>query len=227
MHRTAAEAQAHNIASMGEEIGKIYSALWQEVASIHNKWAQYVALFGTSPSRIELLNEAAPSFFRTVQDALWEGVLLHLARLSDPPRSAGKENLSIRRLSYAAAGTSMNSKLLALESRVLETTLFARDWRNRKLAHRDLELAIEVYATPLTPASRAAVKNALSTLAEFLNVFSLHFLGSTTMFAMSDDGVDAVSLLYVVRDGLAYDEERFARIRMGELSHEHLHRPPI
>lgn len=104
-HRTAAETQSDNIAAMGEEVGKIYSALWQEVALIHNRWGQYVALYGTSPSRIALLNKAAPSFFRTVQDSLWESMLLHLARLSDPPKSVGKENLSVRRLTQAVAGS--------------------------------------------------------------------------------------------------------------------------
>ncbi|WP_407690639.1 AbiU2 domain-containing protein [Rhodocyclus tenuis] len=70
---------------MGGEIGKVYSALWQEVAWINKKWNQYVELFGTSPERIELLNRAAPSFFRTFQDSLLDDVLLHLARLTDPP----------------------------------------------------------------------------------------------------------------------------------------------
>jgi AbiU2 len=95
--RTASESKADHIARMGEGLGGVYDALWQEVAWIHSKWAEYVTLFGASPARIELMNQSAPSFFRTVQDSLWEGVLLHIARLTDPPKSKGKSNLSLRR----------------------------------------------------------------------------------------------------------------------------------
>lgn len=51
--RTAARAKDDNVAKMGEEIGIVYSAFWQEVAWIHKKWEQYFELFGTSPERID------------------------------------------------------------------------------------------------------------------------------------------------------------------------------
>jgi hypothetical protein len=60
------------------------------------KWGEYVELFGTKPSRIDLRNRAAGGFFRVVQDGLWEDVLLHVARLTDAPRSGGRANLTIR-----------------------------------------------------------------------------------------------------------------------------------
>ena len=70
------EAKAHHILRMGKDLGTIYDALWQEVASVHSKWSEFVVVFGTKESRIKLLNKAAPSFFRLVQDSLWENVLL-------------------------------------------------------------------------------------------------------------------------------------------------------
>ncbi len=88
--RTAEESKADHVAAMGVELGEFYSALWHELAWIHSKWAEYVTLFGTTSTRVELLNQAAPRFFRTIQDSLWEDVLLHIARLTDSPRSAGK-----------------------------------------------------------------------------------------------------------------------------------------
>jgi hypothetical protein len=64
VEQTAQQAKADNMAHMGDAVGQVYSALWQEVAWIHKKWTQYVELFGTSPQRINLLNDAAPAFFR-------------------------------------------------------------------------------------------------------------------------------------------------------------------
>ena len=62
--RTAEEAKADHQARMGDEVGAVYTALWQEVARIHKKWAQYVELFGTSPERIAVLNQAASQIHR-------------------------------------------------------------------------------------------------------------------------------------------------------------------
>ena len=225
--RTAEQAKIDNVAKMGDEIGSIYSALWQEIAWLHRKWAEYVALFGTNSTRIALLNSAAPTFFRTVQDSLWENVLLHLARVTDSPKSAGRSNLSIRRLASAVSGSPIDSEMLALQAVALEATEFARAWRNRKLAHSDLDLALDEHVDPLAPASRADVVTALASLGELLNVVSVHFLDSTTMFEMDPEGKDAVLLLYILRDGLLHAEERLAKVTSGELGFQHLCRDPL
>jgi hypothetical protein len=224
---SAADAKSDHVAKMGEEIGLVYDALWQEVAWIHKKWEEYVALFGTSQGRIELLNEAAPSFFRTVQDSLWEDVLLHLARLTDPPKSMGKSNLSVTRLAQTVSSSPVSPKVNELVTASLRATEFARDWRNRKLAHRDLDMALGQHVEPLAPASRAAVKAALSAIVDVLNAVSTHYLDSTTMFELSADGRDAVALLYVLRDGLRHNEKRQARIKRGEYSPQDLRPEPL
>jgi hypothetical protein len=99
--RTAEEAKKANIEKMGEPLGTLFSALWQEVAMLHVRWREYVALFGTKPERIDLLNREAPHFFRMLQDELWESTLLSLARLTDPSNSQGnrdRSNLTINAL---------------------------------------------------------------------------------------------------------------------------------
>jgi hypothetical protein len=86
---------------MGEALGTVYSALWQSMAITYHYWNEYVVLFGAKPERIALLNRAAPSFFRMLQDELWENSLMQLVRFTDPEKSPGKgdrTNLSIRTL---------------------------------------------------------------------------------------------------------------------------------
>lgn len=225
--RTAAQAKDDNVAMMGEPIGTAYSALWQEVAWIHKKWGQYVELFGTSPERIDLLNQAAPSVFRTVQDTLWEDVLLHLARLTDPPKSMDKANLSVRHLASLVANSPIDSRVEALTHAALAASEFARDWRNRRLAHRDLALALGQSVQPLADASRASVKAALSALDEVLNSVSSHYLDTTTMFNLGPSGDDAVSFLYLLRDGLDARKERLARVKRGEFRPSDLKPEPL
>lgn len=217
MQRTAAQAEAENVAAMGVEVGKIYSKLWQEAAWIHEKWSQYVELFGTYPERVELLNRAAPSFFRTVQDSLVEDILLHLARLTDPPKSAGRSNLSLQRLSCALASAPIAEQVEDLSSTAHRACEFARDWRNRRIAHQDLALAVDPDPEPLAPASRAAIKAAIAAVVELLNAVSLHYCDSTTMFEHRTGDTDAAGLLYIIRDGLRVKEERFAKVKSGNL----------
>jgi len=97
MDLTAEQARARSVQVMGQELGETYEALGQEIVWLHSKWAEYAALYGTKESRVALLNKAAPRFARLIQDTLWEDIVLHIARLTDPPKSASKHNLTTHR----------------------------------------------------------------------------------------------------------------------------------
>ena len=216
---TAEDAKTRNIEKMGEALGNQYSALWQEVASLYTKWGEYVELFGTGPSRVDLLNQAAPAFFRLVQDSLWDDVLLHLARLTDPPQSVGKSNLTICNLLHLATHPRTQKTLPALVHAAVEKARFSRDWRNRRIAHRDLQLSLDGSASPLALASRQHVKDALSTIVAVLNEIEIVYMDSQTFF----EGVPghpggALSLLYVFDDGVTAEAERQERLKQGKRS---------
>lgn len=212
--RTAEEAKADHIRVMGENLGSTYHALWQQVASLHAKWSEYVVLFGTKESRVDLLNRVAPAFSRLVQDSLWENVLLHIARLTDPIMMGQKQNLTIRLLVTLIDDAPTKIKVQGAVEQALTTSDFARDWRNRHIAHSDLLIALATAAQPLKPASRQKVTEALRALANVLNVVSVFFLDSTSFFEASDG--DAVSLLYVIDDGISADRARRKRLLSGQ-----------
>jgi hypothetical protein len=215
MNRTADEARADAVRAMGQELGDLYSALWQEVAWLHAKWEEYVALFGTKESRVELLNRAAPRFARVVQDTIWEDVLLHVARLTDPPKSAGKENLTIRGLAALVNDPATRTKVTELVDAAMIATDFCRDWRNRHLAHRDLLLALNRGAQPLKEASRLGVRTALRSIAAALDAISARYLDSTSMFEVGPGPGGAINLLYVIDEGLNAAKERESRLTNG------------
>ena len=52
---------------MGNDLGELFHALAIEL-TLDWRWAQHRVLFGASPTRIDMLNQAAPLFFRLVQD---------------------------------------------------------------------------------------------------------------------------------------------------------------
>lgn len=220
--KTADESKQEYVQLMGESLGKVFHALWQEVAWLYTKWGEYVALYGTKPGRIELMNKSAPRFFRIVQDSLWEETLMHIARLTDPPKTAGKENLSIQRILVEVSDETLKKTLEVKIETAKSQSEFCRDWRNRRIAHIDLQLAIEKGINPLQPASRRAVKEALSAIVDVLNTVTLHYNDSATLFDVPSSYGGGESLLYIIDDGLKMDEERDKRIQSGDFKESDL-----
>ncbi len=207
----------HNIETMGETLGAQFSALWQQIAWLHSKWHEYVEMFGTKPSRVDLLNRAAPKFFRDVQDCLWHETLMHIARLTDPPRSAGKANLTIQNLPDLTRTHAERSSIKAAVDAAVTKSQFARDWRNRHIAHMDLDLALDRKATPLATARRSQVTEALDAIAFALNEVDRHHRQNETFFGMGSSVGGAASLLGVLHDGLKQQERRHEALMRGEM----------
>jgi hypothetical protein len=204
-------------ASMGERLGPLYYLLWQEIAWLHTKWHQYVVLFGTKESRVALLNEAAPAFFRTVEDSLWEDVLLHISRLTDPPGQGATAKLTIRRCEALVDDPRTAQTVKEAVEKAIELSSFCRDWRNRHIAHRNLNLALKVGATPLAEASREKVDSVLAALVKVLDAISLHYQATTNRFECDGFPGAAEALLYVIDSGVHAETERKRRLLSGEM----------
>lgn len=215
-HRTPDEVERHCTESMGDQLGRLYHELSNELAWLYIKWSEYVELFGTKPSRIDLLNNTAGGFFRVVQDALWDDVLLHIARLTDPVRSRDRRNLTVRALPALIDRPKIRESVQQKIDVSLECSKFARDWRNRQIAHKDLALALEEGAEPLMPASRAKFKEALNAITDVTNEVSSAYMGSITVYDSLENSAGAISLLYVLDDGLRVERERKDRFKSKE-----------
>jgi hypothetical protein len=222
---SANDARTRHIAVMGEPLGEQFHALWQEVAWLHIKWSEFVEIFGTSPERITLLNKAAPSFFRIVQDTYWQDILMHLTRLTDSSQSVGKDNLTIVNLPNLISDPGDRKSVEALVSTAREKTGFCRDWRNRHIAHRDLQLALRENAIPLEFASREHVADALTSISKVLNAVEAAYMGSSTYFQAGNTLGGALSLLHVLDNGVKAQEKRRERLSRGEWSEEDCLRP--
>jgi hypothetical protein len=193
---------------LGVELGSIFAELWQELTSLHLFWNEYEAIFATSHEHLAIANKAAGGFFYILQKLMWEAILLHLARLTDPAQSpGGKQNLSVTAL-VSLVKPEIREELRGLVDKVKSDTAFARDWRNRYVAHSDRLLALgNSAARPLAPASRLAVKQALNSLDEVLNLVDKSYLDSTTMFGFVKPLRGANALISVLGRGLKGQEQ--------------------
>jgi hypothetical protein len=201
-HKTADQVRDEHLRTLGPALGPLYDALYNEVTWLHAKWNQYRILFAESPERVDLLNRVAGFFFRMIQNVLWEDVLMHIARLTDQPKSAGKNNLTLLRLSAAVEEPELSSEIESSVKTAENLSKFARDWRNRRLAHTDLKLALEDRAEALPGVSRDNVEHSLAAIAAVLNKISGHFFRTEVRFTLFIAHDDAESLAYYIQSAI-------------------------
>lgn len=214
---SADELLEESVRDMGPELGAVYHALWNEVAWVHAKWKQYRQLYAVSPERIDLLNQAASLFFGLVQDALLEDVVLHLARLTDSPRSVGKRNLTVRALPELILQEPLAAEIGGLVDSAVSACVSLRAWRNKHLAHRDLSLAIASSTEPLPGISRENLEEALASVRAVLNRLASHYWRREVAYQkFLTEGRDADRLVYYLVLGIQAEKDRQERLERGE-----------
>ncbi len=219
-HQSAEEVRADMISNLGQELGETFNELQNDLVWLHVKWRQYRELYGSTPKRIDLLNDAAPLLFRVIEDSLWDETLLHLCRLTDSAEYRGKARLSVNRLPSLIQNQDVRARVEALIQETVVKTNFARDWRNRRIAHRDLAHSLDRQARPLEHASRQAVEDALAALRKVLNAVNGGLRNTETKFEYSDPIGGAEALLYVLRDGVRARDANEKGLRDGTISIE-------
>ncbi len=101
---------------------------WRLHRELFQDWAYY-----------DLFSQSSPLIWQILGDALVDSVLLSIARLLDPPTSAGKANLSIAHV-LSQVPPSAEIEKLASDHEELRSKSDAalRHWRNKRLSHNDL-----------------------------------------------------------------------------------------
>jgi hypothetical protein len=212
-YSSAEEVEAEHLNVLGPELGPLYHALHNEVAWLHAKWKQYRHLYA-SADIVDLLNETAGFFFRVVQDVMWTDTMLTIARLTDVPRTVGKDNLTLPRLAGAIEDAALARRVAALTESAKAEAAFVRDWRNRHLAHRDLQLALDSGVQPLPAVSHDQMERALAALRSVMNEIQLHYWSSTTEYEFFVTPNDAESLTYYLSEAVRAErkqQERWSR----------------
>ena len=215
------DVRREQIEALGPELGPYFHELYVEVAWIRDKWREFQELFGTSPERIDILNGAASRFFGMVHNALWEDTLLHLSRLTDAAKMGKRENLTLYRLPALIEEPTLRVDVDALVAVAIAKCAFARDWRNRHIAHRDQSLTLDPNALQLAHASRLTVQEALAAVTDVIVRIHEHYLGGISLDIPGGPG-DALDLLRVLRDGLDAQRAREHRFTTGTLLPEDL-----
>jgi hypothetical protein len=154
---------------------EVYKALHPQVLQLHVRWAQFLFLFSESDHRMTALTNIAPGFFAIVRDVLRDDAIISLGRLTDKSSTSNKGNLSLVTL-VELAEKSSNAEL-AISARklllqLLERVENIRLWRNKWIAHTDLEQALLERPLPNTKIQRGDIDKALSLTRELMHLFA-------------------------------------------------------
>jgi len=220
-YKDSDQVREEHISKLGQNFGSICNALRNECVWVNLKWQKYVGLFGTNKKRIDILNRTAPSFW-VVQGALWDDTLLHLCRLTDPPKSMGRNNLTIQLLPAQIEDEAFRQEIQTLIGEAVETTGFARDWRNRNIAHRDLSLKLNEGVEPLESANRSKVKQAIVAICNVINEINLHYFDASIHFEPIEQPGGVRALLIHLNRSCLFEEKQLERIKSGNFLPEDL-----
>ena len=211
---------------MGDELADVFWALGNEVHFLSRLYDDSRHLFGDgSENRVRMMNKAAPAFFHRVQITFERELMLGICRVTDPVSTGNKENLTVLRLDQmleqCSVGLRKGVKVRAESARVASE--FARDWRNRWLAHKDLELSVEApSARPLSAATLGKIDVALTALDDVLKSVSTVFNGNGAGFRGITQYGGSASLIRVIDEGLRARDQRTARIQAGSATEDDL-----
>jgi hypothetical protein len=209
---------------MGDDLGTLFHLLWEDLAWLHQLFADYEALFADNNARLEIMNRTAPVFFSAVQQALADSILLRISRMTDPAKSPKKggyvENVTIQGLKLPVDHPLQDAlKDTIEEARKLCES--ARDWRDRRIAHADLKLAVGDSA-PLSHASRDTIRASLAGLSRVLDLIEVDLMDTTTIWDPIAPLGDPEDMLRYLRGGQARKTEQLAAYASGSLQWEDL-----
>lgn len=175
---------------------EIRKRIWDELVHLHHGWQEYNALYGNSPERVQLLNRSARSFFGRLQRMMVRDVLLTISRLTDPARSAGRDNLVLLRLLEDPKLRCQSALKTFLEQEIESIRRDATSihkHRNRYIAHLDHPTAIGASDDPLPPLTGEAITTLIGRMGAAYHRYASALYKTDVSFEL--DGLCSVGLL--------------------------------
>ena len=158
--------------TMPSSVEETYTANLREIILLHDRWTMFRQLF-VEEQTIKLLWRSAHSFFYLCHYAFLHETILNICRLTDPAKTGKCDNISLKRLveevKTQLPKDSHSHDLDKLWSEADSATSFARQSRNKLLAHSDLETYRNLLNHTLEEVTRDKVGKALGAIAAVIN----------------------------------------------------------
>lgn len=157
---------------VSSESAAILEALEGYITELHSEWKTLLELFATGGETSKLLNDTAGALFDTLYRVLIRDILLGVARLTDPLKTAGKDNLVLERVAQlpeVVADTELTAAAAEALADIKSLAQPFRDYRNKYLAHLDLPTSLAPSGDVLPGIKRDDVEAILAAFAKLFN----------------------------------------------------------
>jgi len=172
---------------MTKDLEEALNKLRLEILLLHKRVEVYRDLFGTNKEFLELLNNSSGTFFYLVQTGFLENIIISISRLVDPPNSNGYKNLSLNGVINLIEDKTLKKELTLQSKWYLSiATEFLKNWRRKKVAHLDLNVAL----SKVELQNEINLQNldiAIKSIREFYNTIHLHYFGSKVVFGLTQN----------------------------------------
>ncbi len=182
-----------------------FDELHRQVLELQATWKIFVELF-TSQHAIDLETRAAAQAFAVLQRDAFLALVIRLARLTDPAKTAGKANLTLTALegwvrpNDASLADEIHDRFEKLRDQLEDV----RTLRNKSGAHLDRAAALGQVTIP--PTKREDVEAAIKGAGELMNKVAIHFGAVATAYEGLTMMGDGNALLEWLSRGLAHVE---------------------
>jgi hypothetical protein len=198
---------------MPPEIDEIYYPLFNQVSHLHVQWNIFRQLYVSGPETFALLKWSANGFFAVIQHTLASEILLTICRLTDAKQSGSgkyvRDNLSLDRLigridpqQFPDLKDEISKRLVAAR----DACAFARNVRNKLLAHSDLGTSLRDRAAVAAQTTTTNIDASLRSIAYVLNAIPGHFDNSGVAYAVASMSTDGNTLINRLRVAKTYLE---------------------
>ena len=123
---------------------EILEELKREVVNQYHEFSEYKYLFYGSEKRTRLLNSVARHFFGELFYVLLERIILGVSKLTDPPGSGSRQNLSLKYVHECLSNETRYPREEAdrLIKQAQEVGAHVATWRSKLVAHKDAMTAL-------------------------------------------------------------------------------------
>ena len=206
-HRDSEEILADSILRMGPELGRIHHDLWAQLVWLNAKWRIHQDLFAGDESQTRLMEATAIQTFNQLYVALTNEIVMHICRITDKAKTGRFNNATIRRLLQLVQNSEARCRIEALVDEAESGCKFARDTRDKFLAHRDVNAALCPDALQHDHVRADNIRNALAQIAAVLNAVEVAFGGAAVRYELNSHFSDAGRLVRMMEAGAKAQRE--------------------
>lgn len=186
-----------------ERLREAFLAFREQCIWLQTCYNIYAVLFESDQSTKEILSGTAQLFFGDLNLILIEYCLLQVCKLTDPPRSNGRDNLTVKYLNgLLDAENLLTTEITAASDGLENYRNLIKDGRNRIISHADKETLLTDLV--LAGHTRSDVHTFFENLYKYVDAVGIAVGDGPLDFRTTSGPGDALDLLRYLRAGLKH-----------------------